>query len=90
MTKFDLCLSVEMMTDGDLSDVDFPSSILAGGYNHPLTRSWQSQSRNLTKEMLMYPIFITDNPNEETPIQALPGQKRWGVDKLEGVSPAVG
>ena len=36
----------------------------------------------------MYPIFITDDPNEETPINALPGQKRWGVDKLEGVSPS--
>lgn len=61
-------------------------SILQGGYAHPLTRSWQSQSRSLTKEMLMYPIFITDNPQEESVIESLPGQKRWGVDRLEEVS----
>lgn len=35
----------------------------------------------------MYPIFITDNEMEETAVPTLPGQKRWGVGKLEGVSP---
>ncbi|KAG8863289.1 Aminolevulinate dehydratase [Tulasnella sp. 330] len=34
--------------------------------------------------MLMYPIFITDDPEAETVIASLPGQKRWGVEKLEG------
>lgn len=32
--------------------------------------------------MLVYPIFITDNADEETPIASLPGQKRWGVNKV--------
>lgn len=32
----------------------------------------------------MYPIFITDEPEAEVEIAALPGQKRWGVNKLEG------
>jgi len=32
--------------------------------------------------MLVYPLFITDNPDEETAIPSLPGQKRWGVNKL--------
>jgi porphobilinogen synthase len=58
------------------------SSILQGGYQHPLSRSWQSR-RGLTKEMLMYPIFITDDPGASTEIKSLPGQRRWGVDRLE-------
>lgn len=32
--------------------------------------------------MLVYPVFVTDNADEETPIPSLPGQKRWGVNKL--------
>ncbi|KAF8919747.1 hypothetical protein CPB85DRAFT_1429238 [Mucidula mucida] len=57
-------------------------SILQGGYAHPLSRSWQNR-RQLTKSMLMYPIFITDDPDAEVEIASLPGQKRWGVNRLE-------
>jgi len=57
-------------------------SILQGGYQHPLSRSWQ-YNKTLTKSMLMYPIFITDDPEASTVIQSLPGQRRWGVNKLE-------
>ncbi|KAF7376270.1 Delta-aminolevulinic acid dehydratase [Mycena sanguinolenta] len=46
------------------------SSILQGGYQHPLSRQWQAQ-RQLTKEMLIQLI------------PTLPGQSRWGVNKLE-------
>ncbi|CED82102.1 tetrapyrrole biosynthesis porphobilinogen synthase [Phaffia rhodozyma] len=59
------------------------SSILQGGYAHPLSRSWQSQGKRLTKEMLMYPIFISDDDQAEQVISSLPGQKRWGIDRLE-------
>jgi porphobilinogen synthase len=59
------------------------SSILQGGYQHPLSRSWQGR-RQLTKSMLMYPIFITDDPDANVEIATLPGQRRWGVNKLEG------
>lgn len=58
-------------------------SVLQGGYHHPLAREWQSR-RSLTKSMFMYPIFITDDSDAEVEISALPGQKRWGVDRLEG------
>lgn len=58
------------------------SSILQGGYGHPLAREWQAE-RTLTKSMLMYPIFITDDAEAEVVIPSLPGQKRWGVNKLE-------
>lgn len=61
------------------------SSILQGGYAHPLSRSWQTQGRKLRKEMLMYPIFISDDDQAEQVISSLPRQKRWGVDRLEEV-----
>lgn len=32
----------------------------------------------------MYPIFISDDPDAEETIASLPGQKRWGINKLEG------
>ncbi|EPS31891.1 Delta-aminolevulinic acid dehydratase [Penicillium oxalicum] len=57
------------------------SSQLHAGYSHPLSRSWQAE-RQLTKEMLIYPLFITDNPDEETPIPSLPNQYRRGVNRL--------
>lgn len=34
--------------------------------------------------MFMYPIFITDDANASTEIPTLPGQRRWGINKLEG------
>lgn len=58
-------------------------SILQGGYHHPLSRSWQAK-RQLTKSMLMYPIFISDDPDASQVIHSLPGQCRWGINKLEG------
>ena len=40
------------------------SSTLQGGYFHPLLRTLQAE-RQLTKAMLQYPIFITDEPDAE-------------------------
>jgi len=57
------------------------TSILQGGYNHPLARQWQAETK-LSKSMFMYPLFITDNDDEETIIPSLPGQYRRGVNKL--------
>jgi len=34
--------------------------------------------------MLMYPIFITDDPGAAVEIPSLPNQCRWGVDRLQG------
>lgn len=33
--------------------------------------------------MFMYPIFVTDDPTASVEIPTLPGQRRWGVDRLE-------
>jgi len=41
--------------------------------------------------MFIYPIFISDDPDAEQVISSLPGQKRWGLNKLEGfLRPLVG
>ena len=61
-----------------------PRSILQGGYHHPTLRTWQNNGRNLTKDMFVYPIFISDDPDAEQVINSLPGQKRWGLNRLEG------
>ena len=34
--------------------------------------------------MFMYPIFVTDDPDASVVIPSLPGQCRWGVNRLEG------
>jgi porphobilinogen synthase len=61
------------------------SSVLHGGMHHPTLRSYQSNGRSLTKSMLIYPIFVSDDPDAEEVIHSLPGQKRWGLNKLEGL-----
>lgn len=75
------------MKSGRTNSKPFPfilpsSSVLQGGYSHPLSRQWQAR-RALDKSMLMYPIFITDDPKARVEIASLPGQCRWGVDRLE-------
>jgi porphobilinogen synthase len=57
------------------------SSQLHGGYHHPLARSWQAD-RQLTKSMLIYPLFISDIEDDDTLIPSLPGQHRRGLNKL--------
>ena len=33
--------------------------------------------------MLMYPIFISDDPDTNVPIPSLPGERKCGIRKLE-------
>ncbi|UKZ83365.1 hypothetical protein TrVFT333_011173 [Trichoderma virens FT-333] len=58
-------------------------SQLHGGYFHPLARSWQSE-RQLTKSMLIYPIFVTDGENDMVEVASLPGQFQVSIDRLTG------
>lgn len=51
-------------------------SHLHGCYSHPLLRSWH-QEYSVTKEALMYPIFITDQVDAVQPISSLPGVSRF-------------
>lgn len=65
------------------------SSVLQGGYNHPLAREWQAE-RKLTKSMFIFPLFVSDIDDEETEIAALPNIKRHGINKLiQYVEPLV-
>lgn len=57
------------------------TSVLQGGYNHPLAREWQCE-RQLSKNMFIFPLFVTDDPEEESDIPSLPNIKRYGVNKL--------
>ncbi|KAJ8286805.1 hypothetical protein GJAV_G00043460 [Gymnothorax javanicus] len=58
-------------------------SLLHSGYFHPTLRYWQTCAADLRPENLIYPIFITDTPDAVEPIASLPGQARYGVNKLE-------
>jgi porphobilinogen synthase len=57
------------------------SSQLHSGYSHPLARSWQAE-RQLTKSMLIYPLFISDQDDEEVLVPSLPNQCRRGLNKV--------
>lgn len=57
------------------------SSVLQGGYSHPLSREWQSE-RQLLKNMFIFPLFISDNDDDEVDIDNLPNIKRFGINKL--------
>jgi len=73
------------------ADTTLPvTSRLHAGYAHPTLRAWQTE-RTLSKEMLVYPIFVTDKPGVVAdPITAMPGQFRYSVAALNDVvSPLV-
>ncbi|KAF9139199.1 hypothetical protein BG015_002130 [Linnemannia schmuckeri] len=57
------------------------TSLLHAGIHHPLHRTWQAGTP-INKDMLMYPIFVTDNDDVEEKIDTLPGQSRWGINLL--------
>ncbi|KAG0227205.1 delta-aminolevulinic acid dehydratase [Mortierella sp. GBAus27b] len=57
------------------------TSLLHAGYHHPTHRTWQVTAK-LDANMLMYPIFVTDNDDVEEKVDTLPGQSRWGVNLL--------
>ncbi|XP_069465893.1 delta-aminolevulinic acid dehydratase [Ambystoma mexicanum] len=60
-------------------------SLLHSGYFHPVLRSWQTAATSFDARNLMYPIFVTDSPDGVEHIASLPGQARYGVNKLEGM-----
>nr|XP_009666499.1 PREDICTED: delta-aminolevulinic acid dehydratase [Struthio camelus australis] len=60
-------------------------SLLHSGYFHPVLRSWQCSATTFDASNLIYPIFVTDSPDAVEPIASLPGQARYGVNKLEGL-----
>ena len=51
--------------------------VLQGGYFHPLLRSWQESETTVLPETLIYPVFVTDNPDAEEDIPSLPGGNQF-------------
>ncbi|CAG0892483.1 unnamed protein product [Cyprideis torosa] len=57
---------------------------LHGGYGHPITRDWQTNTCRITTRDLMYPIFVFTSlepeiDSSEEDIPSLPGVKRRGL-----------
>ena len=48
--------------------------VLQGGYFHPLLRNWQERDTMVMPETLVYPVFVTDDPDAEEEIPSLPGE----------------
>ncbi|KAI9347985.1 hypothetical protein DFJ73DRAFT_449149 [Zopfochytrium polystomum] len=65
--------------------------LLHSGYFHPTLRAWQSaEGKTLTKSSLIYPVFVLDDDNATEEITTMPGQFRYGVNKLkEAMKPLV-
>lgn len=55
---------------------------LHAGYGHPLTREWQSTETIYNKNTFIYPIFVLDEDGLKNPINSMPGQYQWSVNKL--------
>ncbi len=70
------------MNSSTSSEGPAPRHRLHPGYGHSTTRIWQAEAR-LHIEQLVYPLFISDAADAQEEIGAMPGQYRWGVDRLE-------
>ncbi|ESO98822.1 hypothetical protein LOTGIDRAFT_114080 [Lottia gigantea] len=65
-------------------------TILHSGYFHPVLRSWQTSNTSIQPEHLIYPIFITNDPDALEEIPSLPGQSRYGINTLfDALEPLV-
>ncbi len=67
------------------------SSQLHSGFFHPVLRKWQENDvRVLSRESLIYPVFICDSPDVIEDIPSMPNQKRYGVNRIkESFAPLV-
>jgi porphobilinogen synthase len=57
---------------------------LHSGYFHSALKAWQYEGSGqvLSASNIVFPIFVTDDDDAKQEIKALPGQYRWGVNKL--------
>jgi porphobilinogen synthase len=60
---------------GTAAPFELPS-LLHSGYQHPVTRAWQCGGTRVTREALLFPIFVHDRPNDMVEIASMPGQYR--------------
>lgn len=60
------------------------TSLLHSGYHHPLLRKWQAtEIKSLSKDALVYPVFISDEPDMLDEIKTMPGQFRYGINHIK-------
>eukprot|EP01135_Chromosphaera_perkinsii_P003206 Nk52_evm13s238 gene=Nk52_evmTU13s238 len=63
---------------------------LHAAYSHELLRRWHSENCDIDPAHLMFPVFVSDDPEENFEIKSLPGQKRVGMNHLESyLAPVV-
>ncbi|RKP25849.1 delta-aminolevulinic acid dehydratase-like protein [Syncephalis pseudoplumigaleata] len=55
---------------------------LHSSFHHPVLRAWQRCANTITKESLVYPIFVVATPGVKRAIGSLPNQYHWSVDRL--------
>lgn len=66
-----------------------PRTELRSGYAHLVTRAWHDPTTPETAR-IVYPLFVTDTDDAREPIAAMPGQFRWGINRLgEVLDPLV-
>jgi len=51
-------------------------------YSHPLLAEYQNQTP-ITAASLVYPIFVTSDPDAKEEIASLPNQYRWGLNRID-------
>jgi porphobilinogen synthase len=57
-------------------------TLLHGGFHHPVLREWQT-SQHLSRSSLIYPVFVSDQCDVQEEISSMPGQYRYGINRLE-------
>ncbi|KAL3870904.1 hypothetical protein ACJMK2_038969 [Sinanodonta woodiana] len=64
--------------------------VLHSGYHHPVLRSWQTTNTSITIDNFIFPLFIVDDEDALQEIPSMPGQFRYGINKLKAaVKPLV-
>lgn len=57
--------------------------ILHPGYSNKVLQSWASEHADvLPKSSLCWPLFVLEDDNAKQEIKSMPGQHRWGVNRL--------
>jgi len=56
--------------------------ILTAGYFNDVLRTWQTRTSKINPDCLIYPVFVTKDPNQLSEITSLPGQYHVGIDRL--------
>jgi porphobilinogen synthase len=69
------------MTNAHIFTADFPLSRPRRLRRDDFTRRLVRENQ-LTVDDLIYPVFIVDGQNVETPVQSMPGVQRYSLDRL--------